>query len=79
VGRDDRASVSAVPDRLREIEIVQRIPEAEVALSHVRPKIRTSVGIGIEPLSSEKDIFDKLVIGVEAEQLVVDISVFRPW
>ena len=50
------------------------VAEDRVVLAHVGPGVGAAVGGGIEPGAVEEVVLDELGVGVEAEDLVVDVA-----
>ena len=57
---------------LREVELLRQVAEDRDVLPHRGARVRTPVGLGIEPLPAQEQILDELQIGVERQRLVID-------
>src|ERR1700676_14679 len=62
------------PWRLREVEVRGQVAQDADVLAHRGPRVGTAVGERIDALSIEEHVLDELVVGVEAEGLVVYIA-----
>ena len=51
-----------------------RLPRIFCVLADVGPRVGPAVGRGFEPLAAQEVVLDELVVGVEAEGLVVDVA-----
>jgi len=54
------------PRRLREVEVLQQIPEQSRFFSSLGPPVGASIGPGIQALGSEEVVLDELQIAIEA-------------
>src|SRR5260221_8533466 len=52
---------------LLEVEGGQQVSELGRVLADARPRVGAAVGPGVEALALEEQVFDELVVGVEAE------------
>ncbi len=65
------------PRHLREVEVAREITEYRHVLAHRRPGIGAAIGARIESLAVEEIIFDELRVGIEAQDLMVDVAPAR--
>src|SRR5439155_10805228 len=64
------------PRRLAEVEVGREVAEDRDAFAHVGSWVGTPVGAWVQPLAAEEVVLDELHVGVEAQGLVVDVTVF---
>ncbi len=74
--RRDRAvgeggTAGAVP---LEVEVLAEVAEDLGALADVRPRVRTTVRARIQAMPVEEVVLDEFEVGVETENLVVDVT-----
>src|SRR6202165_3854389 len=62
---------------LVEIEIGGEIPQNLETFPDVGSRIGSAIGVGVDPLTVQERVFDELVVGIEAENLVVDVALLR--
>ena len=60
--------------RLVEVEVVGEVAEDLLVLADVGSGIGSAVGGGVDALAVQEVVLDELVVGVEAEGLVVDVA-----
>src|SRR5947199_7372957 len=63
--------------RLIEVEIGLEITEMLGILPNIGPRIRAAVVLRVDALRREEIVLDELEIGVEAQRLVVDVTLPR--
>ena len=64
------------PRCLVKVEVLDHVPEDGLILAHVRSRVRAVVGLGIEPGPAEEMLSYEFQVGIAAECLVVDESLF---
>src|SRR5690348_227881 len=62
---------------LPEVEVVREAAEDRQRLAHVRPRVRAPIRLRVEALTAEEVVLDEFRVGVEAEDLVVDVAPSR--
>jgi len=60
--------------RLAEVEVARQVTQLGRCFAHVRARIGTPVGGGIEAPAAQEVVLDELRVRVEAERLVVDVA-----
>src|SRR5215469_13071561 len=61
-----------LPGLAVEVEVVREVAQHRRILSHIRPRVGTTVGAGVDPLVVQEVVLDELEVRVLAQHLVVD-------
>src|SRR5215471_4975245 len=73
-GRGMRAQQDRRSRLLAEVEVRVQVAQDARVLADVRARVGAAVGLRVEPRSVQEVVLDELVVGVEGQDLGVDVS-----